>query len=89
MKIDTKKAFDSLDWNFLLKVLQTFGFAPVFCRWIESILHSAKLSIAVNAKASRYFSWIEILCLLSFSALQKKFLAEVSLNLWQMVLSVL
>ena len=26
MKIDISKAFDTLDWNFLIKVLQSFGF---------------------------------------------------------------
>lgn len=31
LKIDTKKAFDTLDWNFLIKVLKSFGFDTVFC----------------------------------------------------------
>lgn len=37
-------------------MLQAFGFDPKFCEWIKAILHSAKLSIAVNGKASGYFS---------------------------------
>ena len=26
--LDFKKAFDSLEWNFILKALETFGFGP-------------------------------------------------------------
>ncbi|KAK3183588.1 hypothetical protein Dsin_030874 [Dipteronia sinensis] len=38
MKIDIRKAFDTLDWSFLRRVLQAFGFSPVFIDWIDSIL---------------------------------------------------
>lgn len=31
MKIDIKKAFDTMDWRFLLKVLQALGFDAKFC----------------------------------------------------------
>lgn len=56
LKIDIKKAFDTIDWNFLLKVLHTFGFEPKFTKWIAVILQSAKLSIAVNGNAAGFFS---------------------------------
>jgi len=41
LKIDISKAFDTLDWNFLLLFLRQFGFSFVFCEWIFVILHSA------------------------------------------------
>ncbi|MCH82462.1 RNA-directed DNA polymerase (Reverse transcriptase), partial [Trifolium medium] len=56
LKIDITKAFDTLDWNFLLKVLKTFGFNEVFCNWIHVILHSAYLSVSINGKSHGYFS---------------------------------
>lgn len=56
MKVDIKKAFDTLDWHFLIAVLQRFGFSPVFTDWILNILHSARLSILVNGKAVGFFS---------------------------------
>jgi hypothetical protein len=31
LKIDISKAFDTLDWSFLLNVLQKFGFSSQFC----------------------------------------------------------
>jgi hypothetical protein len=56
MKIDIKKAFDSLNWDFLLAVLKKFGFDSIFCSWISEILLSARLSILVNGKSVGYFS---------------------------------
>jgi len=31
LKIDISKAFDTLEWPFLLKVLKAFGFNETFC----------------------------------------------------------
>jgi hypothetical protein len=56
IKIDIAKAFDTVDWSFLLKVLEPFGFCPLFCNWIHTILQSAKLSIFINGKQEGYFS---------------------------------
>jgi hypothetical protein len=55
LKIDIKKAFDTLDWKFLLKVLNCFGFNQTFCNWVASILSSATLSISINGKQEGYF----------------------------------
>lgn len=38
IKVDIRKAFDTLDWNFLLEVLKRFGFSNLFCDWILTIL---------------------------------------------------
>jgi len=55
-KVDISKAFDTLEWNFLLKVLSSFGFNNKFCSWIHTILKSATLSISVNGKQNGYFN---------------------------------
>ncbi|PNY03410.1 ribonuclease H [Trifolium pratense] len=55
LKIDISKAFDTLNWSFLLKVLEQFGFNTVFCNWIESILSSAHMSISINGAQKGYF----------------------------------
>ena len=34
--IDFEKAFDSINWNFLLKCLDFFGFGPSLIRWVET-----------------------------------------------------
>jgi len=56
-KIDIAKAFDTLDWSFLLKVLNSFGFNSKLCGWIQAILESAKLSVAINGKQHEFFSF--------------------------------
>ncbi|KAK3212711.1 hypothetical protein Dsin_017417 [Dipteronia sinensis] len=55
MKIDIRKDFDTLDWSFLHKVLQAFGFSPVFMNWIDSILGSSRLTVLVNGSLESYF----------------------------------
>jgi hypothetical protein len=55
IKIDIAKAFDTIDWSFLLKVLNAFEFSPLFCNWMHTVLHSAKLSISINGKQEGYF----------------------------------
>lgn len=56
LKVDIRKAFDTINWNFLIHVLQCFGFSQIFCTWILTILQSAKLSININGKAVGFFS---------------------------------
>jgi hypothetical protein len=56
LKIDIAKAFDTLDWRFLLTVLRSFGFNDVFCNWIHVILKSAFLSVSINGKSHGYFN---------------------------------
>jgi hypothetical protein len=56
LKIDITKAFDTLEWSFLLKVLNSFGFNEVFCNWIHTILQSAFLSVSINGKSHGYFN---------------------------------
>ena len=34
--IDFEKAFDSVDWDFMIKVLKAFGFGPTICQWIHN-----------------------------------------------------
>jgi len=55
MKIDISKAFNTLDWEFLLKVLQQFGFDQKFCLWIKNILNFAYLSVSINGAQKGYF----------------------------------
>jgi hypothetical protein len=56
LKIYITKAFDTLEWSFLLKVLKSFGFNEVFCNWIHIILQSAYLSVSINGKSHGYFN---------------------------------
>ena len=56
LKIDIRKAFDSIDWDFLIVVLHNFGFSNKFCSWIQAIFNSARISILLNGSLKGYFS---------------------------------
>lgn len=56
MKIDIKKAFDSMRWNFILRVLSEFQFSIQFCTWIWNIFESAKILILINGTLEGYFN---------------------------------
>lgn len=55
MKIDIRKAFDTMHWDFLLYVLSCMGFEEHFCKLIRTILHSARLSVSINGSLEGYF----------------------------------
>ena len=54
INIDITKAFDTLEWLFLLKVLKKFVFNDEFCKWIQAILQSSFLSVSIS-KSHGYF----------------------------------
>ena len=35
IKLDMAKAYDRVEWNFLLAMIGKLGFDPMFCRWIK------------------------------------------------------
>lgn len=55
LKFDVKKAFDTLDWKFLIHVLKKFGFDSKFCHWVKVVLASVNLSISINGHMVGYF----------------------------------
>ncbi|KAL6224666.1 hypothetical protein ACLB2K_003521 [Fragaria x ananassa] len=55
IKFDIAKAFDTLNWDFLRRVLIAFGFHATFVDWISSILASARLSILFNGSPVGFF----------------------------------
>ncbi|KAL6214210.1 hypothetical protein ACLB2K_013648 [Fragaria x ananassa] len=56
IKFDVRKAFDTLDWGFLLRVLEAFGFSNLFQDLIKAILGSAHLSILINGATEGFFT---------------------------------
>ncbi|XP_019451878.1 PREDICTED: uncharacterized protein LOC109353979 [Lupinus angustifolius] len=48
IKLDIRKAFDTVDWSFSVDTLRSFGFDDKFVHWVKLILHSTRLYINVN-----------------------------------------
>ncbi|XP_071718269.1 uncharacterized protein [Rutidosis leptorrhynchoides] len=54
-KVDFEKAFDCLNWDFLMEVMHCMGFGLKWRMWILSCLKSASISILVNGSPTREF----------------------------------
>lgn len=55
LKIDISKAFDSVQWTFLLKTLDAMNFSGKFIHWISLCITTASFSIQVNGELVEYF----------------------------------
>jgi hypothetical protein len=53
LKLDIAKAFDTIDWTFLLDVLEAMGFGQHWRRWIASMLSSATSKIMLNGQPGK------------------------------------
>lgn len=51
-----EKAYDRVDWDFLLYMLQRMGFRAKWVRWIQECISSAKFSVLINGAPHGYFS---------------------------------
>ncbi|GJT55301.1 RNA-directed DNA polymerase, eukaryota, reverse transcriptase zinc-binding domain protein [Tanacetum coccineum] len=54
-KIDIAKAYDTVDWNFLRKILINFGFHEKMVGWIMSCVSTAAFTIGINGERYGYF----------------------------------
>lgn len=56
LSLDQEKAFDKVDWGFLLKTLSSMGFGPSFCRWVKLFYTDIQSAVIVNGHISCFFS---------------------------------
>ena len=55
LTVDIEKAFDSVNHNFLLKVLENYGFSHDFLKWISILLQNQESCVINGGKTTRYF----------------------------------
>lgn len=55
-KIDLMKAFDSVDWDFLLDTMEDMGFLDIFVRWVRACVTSPMFSVMLNGGLKGYFA---------------------------------
>ena len=53
--LDYEKAFDCLDWDFMLKALSFFNFGPVFLNWIKTLYSNISTCVINNGFLTNYF----------------------------------
>ncbi|XP_071712529.1 uncharacterized mitochondrial protein AtMg01250-like [Rutidosis leptorrhynchoides] len=54
-KVDFEKAFDSINWGFMMDVMELMGFGLRWHNWIFSCLSSDSISILINSSPTKEF----------------------------------
>lgn len=55
LKVDLRKAFDSVRWDFILAALRSLRIPDKFISWINQCLSTASFTLAINGNASGFF----------------------------------
>jgi hypothetical protein len=56
LKLDMEKAFDRIEWNFLLAILEKLGFSPTWISWLRICISTPTFSILLNGSPYGYLS---------------------------------
>ena len=55
LSLDQEKAFDRVNWGFLLCILDTFNFGPDFCHWVKHFYSDVESAVVINRWTSSFF----------------------------------
>lgn len=48
IKVDLKKAYDSIEWSYLKDVMKELGFPETFVQWVFACVSTVSYSILIN-----------------------------------------
>lgn len=57
LQVDLTKAYDSIDWQFLLNILKAFDLPLLFISWIKECISTTSFSINFKGKLVGFFPW--------------------------------
>ncbi|KAK4381322.1 Retrovirus-related Pol polyprotein from type-2 retrotransposable element R2DM [Sesamum angolense] len=55
LKVDLRKAYDTVEWDFLIAALQLFGFPDIFIGWNEECVTTPMFSVCINGNPHDFF----------------------------------
>lgn len=55
-KLDIQKAYDHVNWSYLLKILKQMGFGNKWLKWIEVCIKTVRFSVLVNEEPVGFFA---------------------------------
>lgn len=55
LKIDIRKAYDSVSWKFINEVLVKMNFSPNFVKWIMECITNPRFSMLINGSPKGFF----------------------------------
>nr|GEW15044.1 zinc finger, CCHC-type [Tanacetum cinerariifolium] len=55
LNVDFKKAYDSVNWNFIQSTLLQMGFGERWCKWVQTCQKSASVLVLVNGSPTLEF----------------------------------
>ena len=54
--VDFEKAFDTIEWSFMLKALSEFNFGEILIKWIKILYCNISSCVVNNGTSCKYFS---------------------------------
>ena len=54
--IDYEKAYDMIEWGFIMTMLEALGLLIHYCRMVSILLFGAKATVEINGVRSEFFS---------------------------------
>ncbi|KAM2745333.1 hypothetical protein PS2_021080 [Malus domestica] len=93
IKLDMAKAYDRVEWDFLLSIMSKLGFAPMFCNRVKECISTVSFSILINGSPTGYIQpkrglrqrdplsyFLFLICTEGFSSLIRKGLERGALH---------